>query len=52
MSTLSVKCDSNYTRGLTPHFIEWLNDTGYYEPYGFNKSSVFGGSFGGKEYDN
>lgn len=37
-----------YKRGLTDHFISWLNDTAGYEPYGFNRSDFFGGSFGGK----
>ena len=41
-----------YQRGLTPHFISWLNDTGGYEPYGFNRSEFIGGSFGGKDSDN
>jgi hypothetical protein len=40
-----------YERGLTDHFISWLNDTGEYEPYGFNRSDFFGGSFGGKDND-
>ena len=37
-----------YERGLTDHFIAWLNDTGGYESYGFNRSEYFGGSFGGR----
>ena len=41
-----------YKRGLSEHFISWLNDTAWYEPYGFNKTGVFGGSFGGKESEN
>eukprot|EP00347_Sterkiella_histriomuscorum_P017744 403348162 len=40
-----------YKRGLTDHFITWLNDTGTYEPYGFNRTDSFGGSFGGKDSD-
>jgi hypothetical protein len=28
-----------------------LNDVGGYEPYGFNRTDFFGGSFGGKEDD-
>ena len=36
---------------MTPHFISWLNDTAKYEPYGFNRSDFYGGSFGGKEND-
>ena len=28
--------------------MSWLNETGY-EPYGFNRTEFFGGSFGGKE---
>jgi triacylglycerol lipase len=40
-----------YKRGLTDHFIGWLNDTGGYEPYNFNRTDYFGGSFGGKEND-
>ena len=39
-----------YKRGLTDHFISWLNETGY-EPYGFNRTHFFGGSFGGREND-
>jgi triacylglycerol lipase len=37
---------------LTNHFINWLNDVGGYEPYNFNRSDFFGGSFGGKDNDN
>ena len=40
-----------YERGLTNHFINWLNDVGGYEPYNFNRSDFFGGSFGGKDDD-
>ena len=40
-----------YKRGLTDHFIAWLNRTSEYEYYGFNRSDFFGGSFGGKEND-
>lgn len=29
----------------------WLNDTAHYEPYNFNRTEFFGGSFGGKEDD-
>eukprot|EP00347_Sterkiella_histriomuscorum_P003794 403362914 len=50
----NVKTDypvPEYKRGLTDHFISWLNDTGTYEPYGFNRSDFFGGSFGGKDSD-
>jgi len=39
-----------YTRGLTDDFSRWLNDTGLYEPYGFNKTHIYGGSFGGREF--
>lgn len=46
-----ISAELPYSRGLTPHFISWLNDTGLYEPYGFNKTLVFGGSFGGRESD-
>lgn len=41
----------SYKRGLTDHFINWLNSTSGYEPYGFNRTEFFGGSFGGKEDD-
>ena len=44
-------CAIEYKRGLTDHFISWLNDTGGYEPYNFNRTEFFGGSFGGKEND-
>ena len=45
---ISVQID--YKRGLTNHFIEWLNITDY-EPYGFNRTEFYGGSFGGREYE-
>ncbi len=41
----------SYERGLTDHFIHWLNDEAGYEPYNFNRTEFFGGSFGGKEND-
>ena len=40
-----------YDRGLTEHFISWLNDTKHYEPFNFNRSDSIGGSFGGKDDD-
>eukprot|EP00347_Sterkiella_histriomuscorum_P023090 403335989 len=40
----------NLQSGLSEHFVNWLNDSGY-EPYGFNRSDLFGGSFGGKVDD-
>jgi triacylglycerol lipase len=37
-------------RGLTPHFIKWLNANGY-GSYGFERSDLVGGAYGGKESD-
>ena len=34
-------------RGLTPHFINWLNANGY-GSYGFERSDLVGGAYGGK----
>ena len=34
-------------RGLTPHFINWLNSNGY-SSYSFNRSDLSGGSYGGR----
>ena len=36
--------------GLTEHFVSFLNDTGF-EAYGFNRTGMIGGSFGGKSDD-
>jgi hypothetical protein len=41
----------HYERGLTDHFIDWLNNTGGYESFNFNRTSFIGGSFGGKTND-
>lgn len=43
--------NSTYQRGLTDHFISFLDRTGNYYPYNFNRTQFFGGSFGGKEND-
>lgn len=40
-----------YERGLTDHFVNWLSDVAGYEPYNFNRTEFFGGSFGGKDND-
>eukprot|EP00347_Sterkiella_histriomuscorum_P002272 403368794 len=40
-----------YKRGLTDHFVDWLNANKNYYPYHFNRTEFFGGSFGGKEND-
>lgn len=51
VSTAFAGAVPEYKRGLTDHFITWLNDTGDYEPFGFNRTDFFGGSFGGKVDD-
>ncbi|CDW78772.1 lipase [Stylonychia lemnae] len=43
--------NSTYKRGLTDHFINFLDLKSNYYPYGFNRTQFFGGSFGGKDND-
>ncbi len=51
--TASLTSESvQYERGLTQHFINFLDDTKNYYPYNFNRTEFFGGSFGGKQDDN
>jgi len=40
-----------YKRGLTDHFINFLNLNKNYYTYQFNRTDFFGGSFGGKDND-
>ena len=47
----TVNCNDHpsYERGLTQHFIDWLQDSpNRYEPENFNRTQFYGGSFGGK----
>ena len=41
-----------YERGLTDHFINFLDFTKNYYPYEFNRTDFFGGAFGGKADEN
>ncbi len=50
-TAVSAQTQPPLERGLTNHFISWLNDTGNYEAWGFNRTDFFGGSYGGKEDD-
>ncbi|CDW84053.1 lipase [Stylonychia lemnae] len=43
--------NSTYKRGLTDHFIRFLDTNKDYYTYNFNRTQFFGGSFGGKEND-
>ncbi len=47
-----VSATVQYERGLTQHFINFLDYTKNYYPYEFNRTDFFGGAFGGKEDDN
>eukprot|EP00347_Sterkiella_histriomuscorum_P024524 403330808 len=46
--TCQIKADLD--RGLTTHFQSWLTENGY-GSYGFDRSDLVGGAFGGKESD-
>ncbi|CDW84125.1 lipase [Stylonychia lemnae] len=50
-ATIVTSQNSTYKRGLTDHFIQFLNLNKNYYPYNFNRTQFFGGSFGGKDND-
>ncbi|CDW83166.1 lipase [Stylonychia lemnae] len=50
LSCLLNVAQADLDRGLTTHFKDWLNANGYGK-YGFDRSELVGGSFGGKESD-
>ncbi|CDW91555.1 lipase [Stylonychia lemnae] len=50
-SVLVATQNTTYQRGLSDHFIKFLDINKNYYPYNFNRTYYFGGSFGGKEND-
>lgn len=47
----SLSENVTFDGGLSTHFVYWLNESGY-EYYGFNRTDLHGGSFGGRSDDN
>lgn len=49
-STISQAVLADLDRGLTTHFKDWLSNNGYGH-FGFDRSDLAGGAYGGKESD-
>lgn len=50
LSFATIAVADNLQTGLSEHFVSFLNES-IYESYGFNRSGIIGGSFGGKLSD-
>lgn len=50
MFAFALTVHGSISRGLTPHFNDWLHSNGY-GSYGFDRTDLFGGAYGGKTSD-